>query len=160
MIKNIIFFLVIIITISCSNSNNRVEIVLSDNEDNKENIEIKDYDEEELKNFALKSLEEFLSLPYDEESVKRAYDNFYSSSYKKVLEDTRNIRNAQEYVASNPSLDFEFEVSIDKVNSISLDGNKAYIDVNSSVYDRVNKSTANMRQTFIMQYENNRWVIN
>ncbi|WP_157146872.1 hypothetical protein [Brachyspira pilosicoli] len=145
--------------ISCGSGSEKVEIVLSDNE-NKEAVEIKNYDEEALKTSALKSLEEFLSLPYDEESVKMAYDNFYSSSYKEVLAKTRNVKNADEYVASNPSLDFEFEIKIDKVYSIELKGKNAYIDVGTSVYDRVNKSTANMRQTFVMEQENNKWVIN
>ena len=144
--------------VSCGSGSEKVEIVLSDNE-NKEAVEIKNYDEEALKTSALKSLEEFLSLPYDEESVKMAYDNFYSSSYKEVLAKTRNVKNADEYVASNPSLDFEFETKIDKVYSIKLDGKNAYIDVSTSVYDRVNKSTANMRQTFIMEQEGSKWVI-
>ena len=145
--------------VSCGSGSQKVEIVLSDDE-NKEAIEIKSYNEEELKTSALKSLEEFLLLPYDEESVKLAYDNFYSSNYKEVLAKTRNVKNADEYVASNPSLDFEFETKIEKVYSIKLEGKNAYIDVSTSVYDRVNKSTANMRQTFIMEQEDNKWVIN
>lgn len=145
--------------VSCGSGSQKVEIILSDVE-NKEAVEIKNYDEDALKTSALKSLEEFLSLPYDEESVKLAYNNFYSSSYKDVLSNTRNVKNADEYVASNPSLDFEFETKIDKVYSIKLEGKNAYIDVGTSVYDRVNKSTANMRQTFIMEQEGDKWVIN
>ncbi|MEI0531715.1 hypothetical protein R4I97_09155 [Brachyspira pilosicoli] len=144
--------------ISCGSGNKKVEIILSDEKE--EAVEVKNYDEEELKTSALKSLEEFLSLPYDEESVKMAYDNFYSSNYKEVLAKTRNVKNADEYAASNPSLDFEFEAKIEKVYGIKLEGKNAYIDVATSVYDRVNKSTANMRQTFIMEQENNKWVIN
>ena len=144
--------------VSCGSGNEKVEIILSDEEE--EAVEIKNYDEDALKTSALKSLEEFLSLPYDEESVKMAYNNFYSSNYKEILAKTRNVKNADEYAASNPSLDFEFETKIDKVYSIELKGKNAYIDVSTSVYDRVNKSTANMRQTFIMEQENNKWVIN
>lgn len=145
--------------VSCGSGSKKVEIVLSDDE-NKEAVEIKSYNEEELKTAALKSLEEFLLLPYDEESVKLAYNNFYSSTYKEVLAKTRNVKNADEYAASNPSLDFEFETKIEKVYGIKLEGKNAYIDVGTSVYDRVNKSTANMRQTFIMEQEDNKWVIN
>ncbi len=144
--------------VSCGSGNEKVEIILSDEEE--EAVEIKSYDEDALKTSALKSLEEFLSLPYDEESVKMAYNNFYSSDYKEILAKTRNVKNADEYAASNPSLDFEFETKIDKVYSIELKGKNAYIDVSTSVYDRVNKSTANMRQTFVMEQENNKWVIN
>ena len=72
---------------------------------------------------------------------------------------SRNIKNADDYVESDPSLDFEFETTIDKVYGIKLDGQKAYIDVDSSVYDRVEDTTSKARQTFIMSYENNRWVI-
>lgn len=144
--------------VSCGSGNEKVEIILSDNE-NKEAVEIKNYDEDALKTSALKSLEEFLSLPYDEDSVKLAYNNFYSSNYKEVLSKTRNVKNADEYAASSPSLDFEFETKIDKVYSIKLEGKNAYIDVSTSVYDRVNKSTANMRQTFIMEQEGSKWVI-
>ncbi|MEI0581355.1 hypothetical protein [Brachyspira pilosicoli] len=144
--------------VSCGSGNEKVEIILSDEEE--EAVEIKSYDEDALKTSALKSLEEFLSLPYDEESVKMAYNNFYSSNYKEILAKTRNVKNADEYAASNPSLDFEFETKIDKVYSIELKGKNAYIDVSTSVYDRVNKSTANMRQTFVMEQENNKWVIN
>ena len=144
--------------VSCGSGNEKVEIILSDEEE--EAVEIKNYDEDALKTSALKSLEEFLSLPYDEESVKMAYNNFYSSNYKEILAKTRNVKNADEYAASNPSLDFEFETKIEKVYSIKLEGKNAYIDVGTSVYDRVNKSTANMRQTFIMAQENNKWVIN
>lgn len=144
--------------VSCGSGSEKVEIILSDDE-NKEAVEVKNYDEDALKTAALKSLEEFLSLPYDEESVKLAYNNFYSSNYKEVLSKTRNVKNADEYVASNPSLDFEFETKIDKVYSIKLEGKNAYIDVGTSVYDRVNKSTANMRQTFIMEQEGSKWVI-
>ena len=144
--------------VSCGSGNEKVEIILSDEEE--EAVEIKNYDEDALKTSALKSLEEFLSLPYDEESVKMAYNNFYSSNYKEILAKTRNVKNADEYAASNPSLDFEFETKIDKVYSIELKGKNAYIDVSTSVYDRVNKSTANMRQTFVMEQENNKWVIN
>ena len=144
--------------VSCGSGSKKVEIVLSDEKE--EAVEIKNYSEEELKTAALKSLEEFLLLPYDEESVKLAYNNFYSSTYKEVLAKTRNVKNADEYVASNPSLDFEFETKIEKVYGIKLEGKNAYIDVSTSVYDRVNKSTANMRQTFIMEQEDNKWVIN
>lgn len=157
-ILTIFLFVLFGLFVSCSNNNQKVEIILSDDE-NEEAVEVKNYDENELKTAALKSLEEFLSLPYDEESVKMAYNNFYSSSYKEVLAKTRNVKNADEYAASNPSLDFEFETKIDKVYSIELKGKNAYIDVGTSVYDRVNKSTANMRQTFVMAQEGNKWVI-
>ena len=68
---------------SCGSGSKKVEIVLSDEKE--EAVEIKNYSEEELKTAALKSFEEFLLLPYDEESVKLAYNNFYSSTYKEVL---------------------------------------------------------------------------
>lgn len=158
-ILTIFLFVLFSLFVSCGSGSQKVEIVLSDDE-NKEAVEIKSYNEEELKTVALKSLEEFLLLPYDEESVKLAYNNFYSSTYKEVLAKTRNVKNADEYVASNPSLDFEFETKIEKVYGIKLEGKNAYIDVGTSVYDRVNKSTANMRQTFIMAQEGDKWVIN
>ena len=101
------------VLVSCSNNNNdketikRVEIILSD-EDFKENVEVKEYDEDKLKNLALSSLKEFYSLPYNQDSVRIAYEKFYSTNYKEVLRKSRNIRNADEYVQSDPSLDFEF----------------------------------------------------
>ena len=125
---------------------------LKDNEEHKENIEIKDYNEDKLKKLALSSLKEFYALPYNEESVRIAYEKFYSTNYKEILRKTRNIKNADEYVQSNPSLDFEFETTIDKVYDIKLDGKKAYIDVDSSVYDRVEDNTSKARQTFVMSY--------
>lgn len=151
------------VLISCSNSDNkenvkRVEIILTD-EDFKENVEIKQYDEEKLKKLALSSLKEFYSLPYDENSVRMAYEKFYSTNYKEVLKKSRNIKNADEYVQSDPSLDFEFETTIEKVYDIKLEGQKVYIDADSSVYDRVEDTTSKARQTFVMSYENNRWVI-
>ena len=155
----IIFFIFIL---SCSNSenknnsNNKVEIILS-GEDN--NIEIKKYNENELKELALDSLKEFLSLPYDASGVWTAYEKFYSSAYKEILNKTRNIKDADDYVLSEPSLDFEFETTIDKVYSVELEGKKAYIEVDSSVYDRVNDSSAKARQTFVMEYEDDKWVI-
>ena len=156
--------LLILPLISCSRNDKgknvkRVEIVLKDNEEHKENIEIKDYNEDKLKKLALSSLKEFYALPYNEESVRIAYEKFYSTNYKEILRKTRNIKNADEYVQSNPSLDFEFETTIDKVYDIKLDGKKAYIDVDSSVYDRVEDTTSKARQTFVMSYENNRWVV-
>ena len=110
----IIFFIFIL---SCANSknennsNNKVEIILS-GEDN--NIEIKKYNESELKELALESLKEFLSLPYDASGVWTAYEKFYSSDYKEILNKSRDIKNADDYVRSEPSLDFEFETTIDK----------------------------------------------
>lgn len=150
--------------VSCSNNNDdketikRVEIILSD-EDFKENVEIKKYDEDKLKNLALSSLKEFYSLPYNQDSVRIAYEKFYSTNYKEVLRKSRNIKNADEYVQSDPSLDFEFETTIEKVYDIKLEGQKAYIDADSSVYDRVEDTTSKARQTFVMSYENNKWVI-
>ncbi|MEI0701722.1 hypothetical protein [Brachyspira intermedia] len=151
--------------VSCSNNNNddketikRVEIILSD-EDFKENVEVKKYDEDKLKNLALSSLKEFYSLPYNQDSVRIAYEKFYSTNYKEVLRKSRNIKNADEYVQSDPSLDFEFETTIEKVYDIKLEGQKAYIDADSSVYDRVEDTTSKARQTFVMSYENNKWVI-
>lgn len=151
--------------VSCSNNNSddketikRVEIILSD-EDFKENVEVKKYDEDKLKNLALSSLKEFYSLPYNQDSVRIAYEKFYSTNYKEVLRKSRNIKNADEYVQSDPSLDFEFETTIEKVYDIKLEGQKAYIDADSSVYDRVEDTTSKARQTFVMSYENNKWVI-
>lgn len=150
--------------VSCSNNNDnketikRVEIILSD-EDFKENVEVKKYDEDKLKNLALSSLKEFYSLPYNQDSVRIAYEKFYSTNYKEVLRKSRNIKNADEYVQSDPSLDFEFETTIEKVYDIKLEGQKAYIDADSSVYDRVEDTTSKARQTFVMSYENNKWVI-
>ena len=155
----IIFFIFIL---SCSNSenknnsNNKVEIILR-GEDN--NIEIKKYNERELKELALNSLKEFLSLPYDASGVWTAYEKFYSSNYKEILNKTRNIKDADDYVLSEPSLDFEFETTIDKVYSVELEGKKAYIEVDSSVYDRVENSYSKARQTFVMEYEDDKWVI-
>ncbi|OEJ13956.1 hypothetical protein BFL38_04255 [Brachyspira hampsonii] len=152
----------ILSSISCSNNNKentkRVEIILKD-EDFKENVEIKEYDEDKLKNLALSSLKEFYSLPYNQESVRIAYEKFYSTNYKEILRKSRNIKNADEYVQSDPSLDFEFETKIEKVYDIKLEGKKAYIDADSSVYDRVEDTTSKARQTFVMSYENNKWVI-
>ncbi|MEI0558555.1 hypothetical protein [Brachyspira intermedia] len=149
--------------VSCSNNDDketikRVEIILSD-EDFKENVEVKEYDEDKLKNLALSSLKEFYSLPYNQDSVRIAYEKFYSTNYKEVLRKSRNIKNADDYVQSDPSLDFEFETTIEKVYDIKLEGQKAYIDADSSVYDRVEDTTSKARQTFVMSYENNKWVI-
>lgn len=158
----LIIFLIFIL--SCSNSkngnysNNRVEIILS-GEDNNNNIEIKKYNESELKELALESLKEFLSLPYDASGVWTAYEKFYSSDYKEILNKSRNIKDADDYVLSEPSLDFEFETTIDKVYSVELEGKKAYIEVDSSVYDRVEDSSSKARQTFVMEYEDDKWVI-
>ena len=152
------------VLVSCSNNNKdkesikRVEIILTD-EDFKENVEVKKYDEDNLKKLALSSLKEFYSLPYNQDSVRIAYDKFYSTNYKEVLRKSRNIKNADEYVQSDPSLDFEFETTIEKVYDIKLEGQKAYIDADSSVYDRVEDTTSKARQTFVMSYENNKWVI-
>lgn len=156
--------LLILPLISCSGNDKaknvkRVEIVLKDSEEDKENIEIKDYNEDKLKKLALSSLKEFYGLPYDEKSVRIAYEKFYSTNYKEILRKTRNIKNADEYVQSDPSLDFEFETTIEKVYDIKLDGKKAYIDVDSSVYDRVENTTSKARQTFVMSYEDNKWVV-
>lgn len=155
----LIIFLIFIL--SCSNSkdennSNKVEIILS-GEDN--NIEIKKYNESELKELALNSLKEFLSLPYDASGVWTAYEKFYSSAYKEILNKSRNIKDADDYVLSEPSLDFEFETTIDKVYSVELEGKKAYIEVDSSVYDRVENSYSKSRQTFVMEYEDDKWVI-
>jgi len=157
----IIFFILIL---SCSNSknkdnsNNKVEIILS-NKDSKDSMEIKKYDENVIKELAVNSLKEFLSLPYSAEGVWKAYEKFYSSTYKEILNKSRNIKNADDYVLSEPSLDFEFETTIDKVYSVKLEGKKVYIEVDSSVYDRVNDSHSKARQTFIMEYEDGKWVI-
>lgn len=165
MFKYILLISLILLSfISCNknteeeNIKKRVEIILSD-ENSSENIEVKEYDEEKLKQLALSSLKEFYSMPYNKENVRIAYEKFYSANYKEVLRKSRNIKNADDYVKSDPSLDFEFETTIDKVYDIKLDGQKAYIDVDSSVYDRVEDTTSKARQTFIMSYENNRWVI-
>lgn len=163
----VLIIIIILFIFSCSKSNNkenvqkRVEIILSDdiNNINEENKEVKEYDEDKLKQLALSSLKEFYSMPYNKENVRIAYEKFYSANYKEILRKSRNIKNADEYVQSDPSLDFEFETKIDKVYDIKLDGQKAYIDVDSSVYDRVEDTTSKARQTFIMCYENNRWVI-
>jgi len=78
----IIFFILIL---SCSNSknkdnsNNKVEIILS-NKDSKDSMEIKKYDENVIKELAVNSLKEFLSLPYSAEGVWKAYEKFYSST--------------------------------------------------------------------------------
>lgn len=155
------FIIFLILISSCAEKpedSNKVEIILS-GDDNKENIEIKKYNENELKALALDSLKEFLSLPYDAGGVWTAYEKFYSSYYKEILNKSRNIKNADDYVISEPSLDFEFETTIDKVHSIELEGKKAYIEVDSSVYDRVNDSSSKARQIFIMEYEDNKWVI-
>ena len=154
-----LFVIFLIFILSCSNSknnsNNRVEIILQD----KDSMEIKKYDENVLKEFALASLKEFLSLPYDASGVWTAYEKFYSSDYKEILDKSRNIKNADDYVLSEPSLDFEFETTIDKVYSVELEGKKAHIEVDSSVYDRVEDSYSKARQTFVMEYEDNKWVI-
>ena len=150
--------------LSCSNSknkdnsNNKVEIILS-NKDSKDSMEIKKYDENIIKELAVNSLKEFLSLPYSAEGVWKAYEKFYSSAYKEILNKSRNIKNADDYVLSEPSLDFEFETTINKVYSVKLEGKKVYIEVDSSVYDRVNDSRSKARQTFIMEYEDGKWVI-
>ncbi|WP_295158098.1 hypothetical protein [uncultured Brachyspira sp.] len=144
--------------ISCSKNNadnvKRIEIILAD-----ESTEVKEYDEEKLKKSALSSLEEFYSMPYNQDSVRIAYEKFYSSNYKEILKKSRNIKNADEYVQSDPSLDFEFEAKIEKVYNIKLDGRKAYIDADSLIYDRVEDTTSKSRQTFVMSYENDKWVI-
>ena len=154
-----LFIIFLIFILSCSNSknnsNNRVEIILQD----KDSMEIKKYDENVLKKLALDSLKEFLSLPYDASGVWTAYEKFYSSDYKEILDKSRNIKNADDYVLSEPSLDFEFETTIDKVYSVELEGKKAHIEVDSSVYDRVEDSYSKARQTFVMEYEDNKWVI-
>ena len=154
-----LFVIFLIFILSCSNSknnsNNRVEIILQD----KDSMEIKKYDENVLKELALDSLKEFLSLPYDASGVWTAYEKFYSSDYKEILDKSRNIKNADDYVLSEPSLDFEFETTIDKVYSVELEGKKAHIEVDSSVYDRVENSYSKARQTFVMEYEDNKWVI-
>ena len=156
----LIIFLIFILSCSNSknknNSSNKVEIILSEEDGN---IEIKKYNERELKELALNSLKEFLSLPYDASGVWTAYEKFYSSAYKEILNKTRNIKDADDYVLSEPSLDFEFETTIDKVYSVELEGKKAYIEVDSSVYDRVNDSSSKARQTFVMEYEDDKWVI-
>ena len=126
--KVILIITIILFASSCSkNSNekkenipNRVEIILSDDIDNinEENKEVKEYDEDKLKQMALTSLKEFYSMPYNKENVRIAYEKFYSTNYKEILRKSRNIKNADEYVQSDPSLDFEFETKIDKVYDI------------------------------------------
>ncbi|MEI0525043.1 hypothetical protein R4K54_03860 [Brachyspira murdochii] len=160
----VLIITIILLILSCSNNNKeniqkRVEIILKDDIDSIENREVIEYDEDKLKQLALSSLKEFYSMPYNQENVRIAYEKFYSANYKEILRKSRNIKNADEYVQSNPSLDFEFETKIDKVYDIKLDGQKAYIDADSSVYDRVEDTTSKARQTFIMCYENNKWVI-
>ena len=154
-----LFIIFLIFILSCSNSknnsNNRVEIILQD----KDSMEIKKYDENVLKELALDSLKEFLSLPYDASGVWTAYEKFYSSDYKEILDKSRNIKNADDYVLSEPSLDFEFETTIDKVYSVEMEGKNVHIEVDSSVYDRVKDSYSKARQTFVMEYEDNKWVI-
>ena len=143
-----------------SDTKKKVEIILSDDtESNIENKEIKNYDENELKENALNSLKEFLALTYTPENVYKAYDDFYSSEYKKILKTTRGVNDAESYVNSNPYLDFEFETTINKVHSITIEGKKAYIDVDTTVYDRDTDNITKSKQTFIMEYENNKWVI-
>lgn len=165
-----IFIITLIFIFSCSqnknsydNKENKVEIILSDEKNdnnNRENINIvKKYSERELKLSALDSLKEFLSLPYSAQGVWTAYEKFYSSDYKEILNKARNIKDADDYVRSEPSLDFEFETVIDKVYSVALEGKKAYIEADSSVYDRVYDSNLKARQTFVMEYENDKWVI-
>lgn len=168
MIRNIFFLLLIIYVITgCGKKedtmipkSDKVEIVLDENE-NKEIVvsDIKKYDEENMKKMAVEALKEYLSTPYNAEGVWTAYEKFYSQNYKNTLKKRRNIKNADEYVMSKPSVDFEFEITIDKVYDVIFEGNKAYIDASSYVYDRVNGTKTKIRQTFIMEYENNRWVI-
>ena len=98
-------------------------------------------------------------MSYNPNDVYIAYDKFYSIKYKEILKKTRNIYNAKDYVNSEPSLDFEFKTTIDKVYDIKLEGQKAYIDVDSTVYDMVQNITSKAKQTFILLYENGKWVI-
>ena len=144
-----------------TNEKEMVTIVLEQDDD--EDIVIKDiksYDENAIKESALESLEIYLALPYSEEGVDIAYDEFYSKEYKNILAKTRNVKNAVEYIESDPSLDFEFNIKINKVNSIIITGNSVKISCNTTIYDRVNKVTSKAVQTFNMLNEDNKWVIN
>lgn len=139
---------------------NKVEIVLEHSEIGEANItDIKDYNEEYMKTLVLDTLKEFLTIEYSPEGVYTAYEKFFSKKYKEVLKNKRNIKNADEYVESYPSLDFEFDIKVEKVYDVWFDSNKAFIDIDSLVYDRVDKRTTKSRQTFVMEYEDNRWVI-
>lgn len=142
---------------------NSSKIIIKLSKDDDQNIVIKDkivYNEEEMKDVALNSLVEFLSLPYDAQGVWTAYEQFYSEGYKAILARERGIKNVHEYVLSEPSLDFEFEAEISKVNNIWFEGSKVYIDVESSIYDRLVRSKTKLNQVFTMTYENNKWVVN
>lgn len=144
-----------------TNENKLVTIVLEKNDENNIVItDVKPYDEKLIKKSALQSLEEYLGLPYTEEGVDTAYEVFYSKEYKNILAKTRNVKNAVDYIASNPTLDFEFHIKINKVNSIVLTGNSVSISCNTTIYDRVNKVTSKAIQTFNMLNEDNKWVIN
>ena len=143
------------------NEKELITIVLEQN--NEDGIVIKDvksYDENAIKESALERLETFLSLPYTEEGLDKAYDEFYSKEYKNILAKTRNVKNSLEYIASEPSLDFEFNIKINKVNSIIITGNSVKISCDTTIYDRANKATSKAVQTFNMLNEDNKWVIN
>ncbi len=142
---------------------NSSKITIKLSKDDDQNIVIKEkisYNEEEMKEVALSSLVEFLSLPYDAQGVSTAYEQFYSENYKAILARERGIKNVEEYVLSEPSLDFEFEAEVSKVNNIWFEGSKVYIDVESSIYDRLIGSKTKLNQVFTMTYENNKWVVN
>lgn len=167
--KNIFSFsLILCLIFGCSNTNggnstpsgDKVEIILNENENDDFTVsDIKKYDEENMKKIAVEAIKEFLSLPYDANGVWTSYEKFYSKRYKDVLYKKRNVKNADEYVLSEPSLDFEFETKIDKIYEVRFEGNKVYIDADSSVYDRVNNSKMKVRQTFVMEYEDGKWVM-
>lgn len=130
--------------------------------DDDDNIVIKGisiYDEEAMKESALLDLKTYLGLPYSEDGVNTAYEMFYSKNYKDILARTRNIKNVDEYIESNPSLDFEFHITINKVNDIIVDGNSVIINSDTTIYDRVSKVRSKANQTFTMTNENNKWVI-
>ena len=158
-----------ILSISCLRKNTEntidskelVTIVLEQNDEDGIVIkDIKSYDETAIKESALESLEMYLGLPYTEEGVDTAYETFYSKDYKNILAKTRNVKNAVEYIESDPSLDFEFNIKINKVNSIIITGNSVKISCNTTIYDRVSKITSKAVQTFNMLNEDNKWVIN
>lgn len=143
------------------NENELVTVVLEKNDEGSIVIkDIKPYDEKAIKKSALESLEKYLSLPYTEEGIDMAYEMFYSKEYKDILARTRNVKNAVEYIESNPTLDFEFHIKISKVNSIIITGDSVRISCDTTIYDRVNKITSKAIQTFNMLNEDNKWVIN
>jgi len=144
-----------------TNENELVTIVLEKNDEDSIVIkDIKPYDEKAIKKSALKSLEKYLTLPYTAEGIDMAYEMFYSKEYKNILAKTRNVKNAVEYIKSNPTLDFEFYIKINKVNSSIIANDSVIISCNTTIYDRANKITSKAIQTFNMLNEDDKWVIN